>query len=344
MNVNANVNVNTYAGIKLKRFIDVKSLDAFNGALIPFDGGYLVFYRPARLRCHLSECAFLDRNMVFQHTVKMPADMEIEDVRVAEHDGSLWVSGTYVAEYRTKGVLYIKLYRCHVRNGNLVIDWKAEFKKVEAWPDYKLKYEKNWQPLVHDGKLYYVYSLNPHIILDLDLDARTVRRLHSTCFTESLWPVRGRSHLPGIGDSIKEDGHNWGISHLSTPPVLLSDGNYLSLFRSTVYRAQNPDNGSWTGAYIFNGKPPFQVLKIADTPLLTPEDSDGYDSGISGYLRQVYAQSLLVDEARDSVMISGGDSGREVSVFELRLSEVLETVKPVKAYMMRYADEITEVI
>lgn len=144
--------------------------------------------------------------------------------------------------------------------------------------------EKNWLLFDHDGDLYAIYQVDPHIVLRLDLaGAGPVR----------CWPVYHTEW-----DTTAYD-QRYGVLRGGTPPVRMGE-NYISIFHSRTHvlksvstnqpqaverlkrvtwlrqvrrwiREQFDPVRYYGGVYSFAAAPPFTPTFIRPTPILWPE-------------------------------------------------------------------------
>jgi predicted GH43/DUF377 family glycosyl hydrolase len=111
-------------------------------------------------------------------------------------------------------------------------------------------HEKNWVWFFHDNKLQMIYGAQPHTVVEFDSNVRFVTQRR----TEKKLPWR------------------FGEIRGGTPPVLVN-GEYFTFFHSSLpwtstYRRY------YMGAYAFEGKPPFNITRITEEPLLTGSQND----------------------------------------------------------------------
>jgi predicted GH43/DUF377 family glycosyl hydrolase len=144
--------------------------------------------------------------------------------------------------------------------------------------------EKNWMLFAHEGDLFAIYQIDPHIVLHVDLDARGAvrcRPVHRTA-----WGTGGYTR-------------RYGAPHGGAPPVRVGD-HYIAIFHSrTLPRAVAATNAPpavvrmsrtgwfkrikrWLrqrldplryfgGVYGFAAAPPFAPIFIRPEPLLRPD-------------------------------------------------------------------------
>lgn len=111
--------------------------------------------------------------------------------------------------------------------------------------------EKNWLFFVHSDRMHLIYLTRPHTVIELD---------------DNMGPVKEyRTDNPSI---------RWEYGEIrgGTPPVLV-DGEYWSFFHSSLpwtdrYRRY------YMGAYAFEAKPPFNITRITEEPLLVGSQND----------------------------------------------------------------------
>jgi predicted GH43/DUF377 family glycosyl hydrolase len=114
--------------------------------------------------------------------------------------------------------------------------------------------EKNWLWFFHQDELHLEYQASPHIVAKFDLHGRA------------------------LAEYKTETKFNWdyGVIRGGTPPVLIHNngGEYLTFFHSRLptndyYRARY-----YMGAYTFESKPPFRILRMTTEPLLAGSRDD----------------------------------------------------------------------
>lgn len=114
-------------------------------------------------------------------------------------------------------------------------------------------HQKNWIYFIYDNKLYCVYSIYPHIIIEIDIISGKVISEYKTFF-----------------DVYKK----WkcGIPRNGTPPILYNN-YYYSFFHSSL-PWKYPKRQYFMGWYKFNCKPPFNIIDISEMPVLCGNEKD----------------------------------------------------------------------
>ena len=190
--------------------------------------------------------------------------------------------------------------------GNVRLHDVAKFRSDRPlWPGYvKPKHEKNWAPFSHDGRLLYVYSINPHRILEVNLATGTASLIHETKIDRDPWSIVG-------GQGMR----------CNAPPVRLDDGTYLSTFH-----VRNLAGAYWTGFYRFAGEAPFQILSMSREPVLWPEDSDGTCTRSGPGWKLLFVQGMEI--IGDTLCLWGGDNDHSVMTADLSLSVAIDSLAP----------------
>ena len=159
--------------------------------------------------------------------------------------------------------------------------------------------QKNWMPFVHDGKVYLIASVCPHIIYELSFYPNiTCKQVHETPWN-CPWPIQ--LGLRG-----------------NTNAVLLDDGNYLGTFHTSQYSGNicHYDNG----CYIFEGKPPFKVLKCSNRTYLPADAAVHPHFRKANIIKCIFPVGMVREENR--VLISYGDNDSIVKILDTTLDNL----------------------
>jgi predicted GH43/DUF377 family glycosyl hydrolase len=112
-------------------------------------------------------------------------------------------------------------------------------------------WEKNWLWFWHDGRPHFIYMTYPHEVVKCSPEFQV----------EKVWITNKIGSWP------------YGQPRGGSPPVRVGD-EYVSFFHSAI------DAHSWgcrryfMGAYTFQAKPPFEITRITQNPLLTGSSMD----------------------------------------------------------------------
>lgn len=197
-------------------------------------------------------------------------------------------------------------------DGNIIMDLNKSRdrifmdKTIRISPEWMKNRQKNWMPFVHDKKLYFISTVCPHAIYDVDWNGKN----ESTFVYNTNWKNHwfSRESLRG-----------------NTNAVMLSDGNYLCTFH-TATRIENChfyDNG----AYIFEGKPPFRPIFAGNRTFLRAEAAKEAHYRKEGLIVCTFPVGMILND--DNVIISYGDNDSSVKILETKLEEIKSTMLPV---------------
>jgi predicted GH43/DUF377 family glycosyl hydrolase len=120
-------------------------------------------------------------------------------------------------------------------------------------PWFHTRPEKNWTFFETEGRLYAVYALSPHKIIEVNTQDRTTRFAHEVRYTFK-W--------------------NWGELRGGSSPVM-HEGLYWSFFHSSINirdESYGPIRQYLIGVYAFEPRPPFTPVWMSQQPLLAGEE------------------------------------------------------------------------
>ena len=161
--------------------------------------------------------------------------------------------------------------------------------------------QKNWMPFNHDGNIYLIASVCPHIVYQLVDNNKCIK------VYENDW-----SHPWMIGTQLRGN----------TNAVRIDDTSYLATFHTAMWHNNKYyyDNGF----YLFSSAPPFKVMRCASRTYLPAE------AACSNYFRKHnqivcnFPVGMMVEN--DNVIISYGDNDSNLKIVEYKLSDVLRTM------------------
>ena len=154
--------------------------------------------------------------------------------------------------------------------------------------------QKNWSPFSFDNRLLVEYSVNPHIILEIDLLTGSSSPIYNTSFPDA--------------SSLSVTGHS--SIHCGPPPVLLPNNQFLAIGHQRV------THGDYTHFfYTFEAHPPFGVTSMSHHFKLDSYSRIQFAAGISLHNNIIY--------------ISYGIDDCENRIFSSSLERVLDLLRPV---------------
>lgn len=283
---------------------------AYNPSIVPFGEGYLLSFRVTRYnlvswvqKLFNSRTSFLGL-VTLDRDFNMGGKAELLDVRSynpakksAPQDARLYCLGEkiyvlfndYISLARWSQALYIA--EITFEEGHFQL---ASSPRPLQYPEALHKIEKNWSPFSYEGKLYVVYSIEPHTIAEVDPSTGICRTVEKT-----------RAQIEW----------NFGEARGGTPSLSIGD-EYLSFFHSSkkgVPSLLSKKNGRvyFMGAYTFASKPPFAVQRITKAPLARRED----------YFRNnpkkiSYPSGILLDGDKIHVLWGQSDARIRLTTFD----------------------------
>lgn len=298
----------------------------FHGSLLQYDDNKYICIYHNTYQHRIGSC-FVDKDFKYidgSNTEDLGISYFI-DPRTVKHNGKYYVS-TSRLHY---GPETIHLWLLNITD-KITIDrsFVIAFSSIKEWPSYQKDREKNWTPWDYKGRFFYTYSLNPHRILEVDIEGDGTAKL----IAETSW----------TGDLLW-DKHEWVTPkyRLNTPPIQLNDGTYLSTFHtmcmkslSTPWHRIQPNHllSYWTGFFQFEGQPPFKVIKVSYKPFMTPNyilpEDWPFQYPPSGG-NPFYPFSMML--RGDDVILNGGSNEVAVAYCTIPLGEILDSMREVKS-------------
>lgn len=277
--------------------IEVPVRVAYNGSAINTPAGKLLMYRGFHDSSLHAAWLTDDYEYVSDSSQKLSLARN-EDPRLLWHNNQLLMSTSY---YDGGNNVRVELRTVIVdRERKVRVSDLAKFDRFEC--GYKKQgMEKNWLPFSHDGRLLYVYSYRPHRIVEVDLFRGSCRVVHTTNFKEIPWEGK-------FGRSI----------HMSTPPIRVGN-NYMASFHT------HESFRYYTGFYLFEGKPPFRVIKQSCKPVFHPRDAS--DENLVKGIKLLFPVAAQIENG--NLVTTGGQNDSAVVVHRLDLNKILDEMIPV---------------
>jgi predicted GH43/DUF377 family glycosyl hydrolase len=271
----------------------------FNAGLVkmPDGSGYVCVYRPdeyAFVACTLDNDLQVDAKSYVDLGITNCADPRL-----------IWTPDQKLL------MIYSSTEEVGIRNecirGAFIMDLNVsnEFLQAEPFrvsPRNLKERQKNWMPFIHEGVIHLVGSVCPHQIWTLEFNKGepVCQKKHETTWDH---PWMFQEFLRG-----------------NTNVIQLDDGNYLGTFHTATWYDKRCfyDNG----AYIFEGKPPFQVIKCANRSYLRAEDAVEPHFRKKDLIVCTFPVGLVREE--DKLLISYGDNDSVTKIMRTTLDEMLD--------------------
>lgn len=165
--------------------------------------------------------------------------------------------------------------------------------------------QKNWMPFLFEGELYLVASVRPHIIYKWEGPDKPATQVHETSWLS-----------PWFLQEFKRGNTNI---------IQMPDGNYLGTFHTVQLNHQMHyyDNG----CYVFEGKPPFRVLRCSRRCYLPAEAAIEPHFRKEGRITVCFPVGMVAED--NKLLISYGDNDSSVKIAETTIERMLSTTLPV---------------
>jgi hypothetical protein len=280
--------------------LELPQKSAFNPSMVPFDNGYLVAYRYGD--GHLVDVCRIDKDFKVVGpaiNLKLPNPT---DPRL------FWAPGgeELLCFYSTGAGgnnEYIKVAK--------IVDL-SESREIRVYNDLRVSptslkdRQKNWNPFIHDDKIYLIGQINPHEIWKMYRHNEKVEvRLVSSTDWESLWMIDSNSFRGNTNAVEVDEG-------------MLCTFHSTEWVKNKVYY----DNG----VYLFDKNPPFKVLGCAIIPYLRAEDAITKHAR-SAHIVCTFPCSIIKDGDRVLVIYGCNDSASWV--LDTTVDELMAMVKPI---------------
>ena len=162
-----------------------------------------------------------------------------EDARLFWHGGKLHCA-------YTEGQYWMRPWVAVQKVAVLRDDWSVEQVHTIGFGENSIGQEKNWQFFSHEGQLHFVYSIRPHVVVEMDDQFRPTKT-HTT-------PTDAPENLRG-----------------GTPPVRV--GDYYVTFPHFHVAHKERSRRYGFSSLIFEAKPPFNIAFVSD-PLIHASAND----------------------------------------------------------------------
>jgi len=279
--------------------LELPDRGAFNAGLIAFQDKYICVYRSSEYQfraCFLDKNLKVDQNSLFTFEFSNCADPRL----IWSPDGKKLIT---VFSSTDEGFHYEFIRGCVLMD----LDKSDQFINTEPFrisPKDLGTRQKNWMPFVLDNRIFLTGSVCPHIVYEFKFGES-----EHWCdkISEFKW------HNPWMYKAFLRGNTN---------AVRLDDGNFLGTFHTAMRNISTYyyDNG----AYLFEGKPPFRVLKCSNKTYLKAEDAIYPHFRKRGEILVNFPVGLVKEN--NNLLISYGDNDSCVKILKTTVDEVLSTM------------------
>ena len=165
-------------------------------------------------------------------------------------------------------------------------------------------HEKNWLYFVHDNTPHMVYSANPHVVVRMN--GRLEKEAEYV--TDEFNPLWKFGEVRGGSNPILVDGLYWTFFHSSLPWI-------------------NKKRRYYMGAYAFEAKAPFRIVRMTTLPLLTGTNQQDWWPGLPAV---VFPCGAFYDSAKNHFVVSYGINDVDCGYIKLPLADMLEVTKVIR--------------
>lgn len=176
---------------------------------------------------------------------------QYEDPRVLFHNDKYYVG---CANYQYNNIKFIhQKVLVFDKNFNHIDNIHIEYDGNGKTIEENTINQKNWTWFIHNNLLMMVYRMNPHVVLEIDLDTKKV--------------VTEYKHFQDISEIW-----DFGECRMGSNPIL-KDGYYHNFFHSSL-PWKHPKRQYFMGYYKFETVPPFKIVEISKEPILYGNEVD----------------------------------------------------------------------
>lgn len=288
--------------------------NAYNPSLIPYKGGYLLSFRvisryPETLKNSFrTDVSFvgiarLDKKFkVAEKTVQLlnivsyspKFSLTAEDARLLSVGNRIFIFFNDLPLLQTSGKYAMYFGELVEAQGVFALKEPAKFLSYH----YAIGIEKNWSPFVSEDRLYVIYSDQPRVILEIDLNTGCCQEVARTTLN---W--------------------DWNLGKIrgGTPAYLVNDA-FLTFFHSSFPAKISKGRVYVMGAYTFDKDPPFSVRMMTPRPLGNLTD---YTQGNS--LKVVFPGGMVVQD--HLIHVAWGKSDKQIFITTFDRDKLLASME-----------------
>ena len=282
--------------------LNIPEKGSFNASILDLGDKFLCVYRPDEIQltaCFLNYDYSIVENSCQRFSLIFAADPRL----ILTPDNKVLMSYSKYSPNNPNE---------HI-DGNIIMDLNKSNNEIflgntirisPAWMNGR---QKNWMPFTHEDKLYFISTVCPHTIYEVDWNGKNESMMVCNTDWKNNWYLR---------ESLRGN----------TNAIRLDDGNYLCTFHTAqkINKCHFYDNG----AYIFEGKPPFRPLFAGSKTYLRAEAAKEPHFRKEELIVCVFPIGMVKKD--DKILISYGDNDSCVKILETTLEEIKKTMLEVK--------------
>jgi predicted GH43/DUF377 family glycosyl hydrolase len=295
--------------------------DAFNPSLMQIEGGFLLSFRYCPDRIDEPWISFIgivpldsqleptsEPQLLTTRCLSSQTPSQSEDPRVFSYRGRTFVIFNDNVETTNPSCGQRRdMYLAELFSSEKGFSLSSAIKLIHKERYNDQWWQKNWVPFESNKTLFFVYSIDPHRIIQPNL-------INGKCY-------------PSYETKMELDW-NWGSLRGSTPPQLV-DGEYLAFFHSGLEMVSEVSEGEsiwhyFMGAYTFSREPPFRITKITPAPII----GDGFYTKSLCEKRVIFPGGYVVSGPH--IYIAYGKDDREMWIATLDKESLLRSLKSVR--------------
>jgi predicted GH43/DUF377 family glycosyl hydrolase len=282
--------------------IKIPEKGSFNAGIIDIGDKYLLVYRPDEIQ--LTAC-FMD----YEYNIMPESYNRFSLLFVADPRLVLTPDNKVLMSYSKYSPTNMNE---HI-DANIIMDLNESTEKIFLGKTIRISppelngRQKNWMPFTHENKLYFISTVCPHNVYEVDWNGEKQSLVAGNTIWKNNWYLK--ENLRG-----------------NTNAVRLDDGNYLCTFHTAqkIDKCHFYDNG----AYIFEGKPPFRPLFAGNKTYLRAESAKEPHYRKEGLIVCTFPIGMIRKD--EKIIISYGDNDSCVKIMETNLDEIKKTMIEVK--------------
>lgn len=291
----------------IRKIIEMPTLNRYqlNGCIhsSPYKDSYYLAYRQINGTNHYDSHLRIGLIDQFYRYKDEPKKLNVsgypEDPRIFKWDDRYFITYTKREKHPFNdyyAALYLSELRPHYWFTNVIPGTECRLRN----PDCPYMSQKNWLPFIYQDKLHFVYSVQPHVIYEWDIEKGIPVNIYHSIFNFDFWSQYGQ--IRG-----------------STAPIKI-ENEWICFFHSSV-TDNNWKRTYYIGVYSFEDKIPFKIKRISQKPIecddffKTPNLTVFYKHDV------VFPMGVILE--KDKLIVSYGHQDTTVNIMEININELM---------------------